>query len=803
MNDNIKNIKILYNKHDDNYSFLLQKYDCKNTKFDLLKTIILDNMKYLIYPVGYNNLSKSFNKSIQYLYNKIFINDKYIFLDIFNDPKLNEIIKKFNNYIDNYLIINIDNYDTNLIKSIKSKLNLQYKISNDNNIKQYIKHYFYQNILFKKNLQLDIYKKYSFNIDHNIFIINIYNYIYQYNNSYFKNYNIDRFISYIKINSNNDIKDTIQKILDECMIIYNKILDNSKDFYLKLDDIKYNIANKNLIMITTDISNFLSDNIKKLEIKNIKDDTDIDKYLYIYKRYDNMNIEININTNQFKLYLMKNNKIKNNLIQNSLINIERLIYDLILNNDINNKNIIDIYENSKTMIYELEENVVKKYIKNILLFEKNNNSFYNEIHREYNILKENRDNDIEDIKNIYGFIKQYIYNKLKIREKDIIDIDNLINDNYDKICKYFIFTKYDLRENYGKFNDNIRKPPNEICKELLNSDKLYLELIHPKYCYYKIFNNITDKDILEKYEEKKYQIESHQKQGIFGINSETLKFRTCHDYYFNNFRELKYDEDNKEEWPGFKNFQLNYNKLGVYMIAKRDILFCIRYVNDKRMPLHFYEDKSNKTYFLEKLNKAMIYNENINNENFNKLFKNSNYIYLGIIRKKIDKLNNNNGKNLLFYIFYDKSLDFIITYDQYLNPLTNFLFRKPFLFTYMELQQICMYLNLYGYCYKNDENNIFYSRFNIFDDNEYYPDDIYKPLTKDQFNQILNYYRENMNVIKCYKYPSLDIDKPSGLSKNIINNDKKSTQLYFVKYYKQDNVIQSTQLEHSVNYKKS
>ena len=157
-----------------------------------------------------------------------------------------------------------------------------------------------------------------------------------------------------------------------------------------------------------------------------------------------------MNSEQYKLYLYKNMmKIKKAVIYNSLINIERLIYDLILNQDINNKNIIDIYINSKLSIYELKDDEVKKYIKNILLFENNNNNFYNEIYREYEIIEKNRNNDIEDIKNIYKFIKNYIYNKLKIKEEDKIDKDNFINNNYDKICKYFIFTKYDLKENYG------------------------------------------------------------------------------------------------------------------------------------------------------------------------------------------------------------------------------------------------------------------------------------------------------------------------------------------------------------------
>ena len=240
------------------------------------------------------------------------------------------------------------------------------------------------------------------------------------------------------------------------------------------------------------------------------------------------------------------------------------------------------------------------------------------------------------------------------------------------------------------------------------------------------------------------------------------------------------------------------------MIAKRDILFCIRYVNDMRIRIHNYEDKTNKNSFLEELNKSIIYDENINIDNFNEIYKNNNYIYLGIIKKKIDKLENNIGENLIFFIFYDKSLDFIITYDQYLNPLTNYLFRKPFLFTYMELQQFCMYMNLYGYIYNNDEKNIFYSRFNIFNDNEYYPKEIYEPLSKEQFNLTLSYYKTNMTPIKCFKYPSLAIDKPTGLlSKNIINNniDKKSSQLYFIKYYIQDGNIKGEKTKHSVDYK--
>ena len=107
----------------------------------------------------------------------------------------------------------------------------------------------------------------------------------------------------------------------------------------------------------------------------------------------------------------------------------------------------------------------------------------------------------------------------------------------------------------------------------------------------------------------------------------------------------------------------------------------------------------------------------------------------------------------------------------------------------MELQQSCLYLNLYSYKYKKSDYYIFFSKYDIFNINEIYDEEIYKPLTLKQFNETLEYYRNNLEIVKCYKYPSLNIDLPSCINKNdIINkfkqyNDKLySSQIFIVKH---------------------
>ena len=92
---------------------------------------------------------------------------------------------------------------------------------------------------------------------------------------------------------------------------------------------------------------------------------------------------------------------------------------------------------------------------------------------------------------------------------------------------------------------------------------------------------------------------------------------------------------------------------------------------------------------------------------------------------------------------------------------------------------MCIYSNLYAYLHNEDKNYIFFSKYNIFDEKTDYDKDVYSPLNKEQFDIVLEYYRNNLTLIKCNKYPSLDIDIPKctnkkELSKHFenINNEK-------------------------------
>ena len=94
---------------------------------------------------------------------------------------------------------------------------------------------------------------------------------------------------------------------------------------------------------------------------------------------------------------------------------------------------------------------------------------------------------------------------------------------------------------------------------------------------------------------------------------------------------------------------------------------------------------------------------------------------------------------LLAAYFYEYDKDRIYIYDHLLNSLHNGLLTGTPSITFMELQQSCLYLNLYSYKYKKSDYYIFFSKYDIFNDNEIYDEEVYNDyLTKSQFKETLN-----------------------------------------------------------------
>ena len=480
--------------------------------------------------------------------------------------------------------------------------------------------------------------------------------------------------------------------------------------------------------------------------------------------------------------IIKLEDITDNKLIDIKLNIEKEIQQFIDNKSIND-NIISIYEKSnKISIYELSDNESYEYIINLInfVYKTDDNPLIRRIRKKYgNIDSEMINKMIKTLEDIFN----YIFNKLDIKIKDRDNIEDIIRDNFDKICKLFIFTPLELRENYGYIDNddrnNKRRSAKVICQELINDNKLYLEMIHPKYCY-KMLNGMNELDIIDRYNEEEYQIEPHQKQGIFGLFRDTKSYRICHDYFWNNLRELTYDRNNNEIYKMIDIYSFEYNKLAFYCISKRDNLFCFRYVNSGRLPIHkFHSVIDNEDRFYNKIENIINYDLD-KDKNINEIIQ-KNLLYIGLVE--------HNKTNMIYFMFYEYDKDRIYIYDHLLNSLHNGLLTGTPSITFMELQQSCLYLNLYSYKYKKNDHYIFFSKYDIFNLNEKYEEEVYKPLTLEEFNKTLEYYRDNLEIVKCYKYPSLNIDLPSCIKKDDIinkfkdyNNKLYSSQIFIVKH---------------------
>jgi len=683
-----------------------------------------------------------------YLYN-----DKYYELK----NKINYIKDKFGwikNYskIDKMFLFFYDDDDINelFINLINIEINqIVYPIGL-NNLSFAINHHI--KILYNIILNNNIYKLDDLFDDNKLNNINniIDNYQINYNNS-----KLTKLLDYFKYKlSDNKINiDYLKQLLKE-NIIYIK-----NRYYKKLLNFtsNKNIIYNDIIELRTKIKKQLNEfNKLKIDIKN-KEDLLQNNNIFnnIISKYYEKILIIKKKLKERRKYINNNNDILDNM--NIIIND---VYNLLYNKNLENYKIINNEKNNNLTIY-----LNKKYLEKYLNKEYTNNIDIkiNKIFDDINVTK---NFELDDIKKIYENKNIVNHNELTYEEvikyffilydnplfNNIFDYiskqlnielnKNIIKQNIDNICKYMLFTENDL---------SFKNIPS--CDQLNN--ELYLELIHPKYCYERYLNE---------------EILPHQKQGIFGFTSDTINYLDCNKYFFNTFL---YKDNNKLKIDNLYTMQLN--KLILYCMSKRDNIFCIRYVNNGLLPIH-------------KINNDNTFFDTIRDIN-------KNDIYLGILEKKINKLPNKPqyGDKIYYYIIYNGHYNEIFLYDHNMICTSNYYLVDPIVVTFMEIQQLCLYLNLYCYSYNKNDNYIFFSKYNIYDDNEKYDEKVYIPLDKKEFKNVINYYRSNMRLLKCFKYPGLNVNLPECIIKKYndklkneiirteldINNIYNETQIYF------------------------
>jgi len=640
------------------------------------------------------------------------------------------------------LLINLVNMEINQILYPLGYNNLFFVINN--NIKDLYK-YIFNNQLFTISDLLDdnIYNKIIDIID-NCEIDLTYPYLQNYYNSiksklslninpqyYIKNY-IKQNIIYIK---NNYLK-RISNLL------YNDNIENlikSKDY--NIDKINNIIKLNNIVKFDDDLKLKIINEMKIINNKDLKNNILEDDNIKILK------IIIIKYINKLESIKKKLESRKNKILEDEEILDNLLLLTNDTNNIINNKlDYFDIIDNEKIKFY-INKNQLKKYRDrflderdiNKLIYDLTNNENFNldtinSIYGSKNIINEyeltydqalkyilkiynNIKNNVNlDINNIYIKIFDYISKQLNLS----INEDTIIN-NFDDISKLFLFSDKDFNNEF-------------ICDDLNN--ELYLELIHPKY-YYK------------KYLEE--EILPHQKQGIFGFTEDTKKYLNCSRYYFTTFLNKK---DNNYEIN--KIYDMGLNKLILYCMSKRDNIFSIRYVNNGLLPLHRLDNEDSFFDMIKEIN--------------------NNDIYLGILEKTINKLIHRHdfSNKMYYYMIYNKNSNYIFLFDHNLICTSNYYLTNPIIITFMEIQQLCFYLNMYCYRYNKNNNYLFFSKYNIFDEKTQYPENLYKPLNNNEFKKVLEFYKQNMTLLKCFKYPGLNINIPDCIKLNYkekLNNE--------------------------------
>ena len=324
--------------------------------------------------------------------------------------------------------------------------------------------------------------------DNNVITIDFFNDCYNYNDKY--NHSITNFI-----NKKNGINPIINKDY------YNTISKNNNNNYYR-NRIKYDNEVINEKFNTNKTPNFIS------YYRNINKD------YYNNKHFNTQNM-INYSNTQNN-FGFKKNIIKNNNINNNSMNTNKYL-------DKNKKDIIPV--NNRIID---NQNI---YNNNVLKAFKNNKKIY--IKPKYNLLKSFEKNQISDQKQ-----KDYIENNNKIKEIEISEVFEDIEDNDDKMIirvnKGNIYEKFDTnKDNINKLyrdkikinNDDINGGNNNI-KEIERNYKISKvnsksKLEKKKFSYFNLNRpiNMETSEIKENKENKNEMEEKSNKDNIILPNN--------------------------------------------------------------------------------------------------------------------------------------------------------------------------------------------------------------------------------------------------------------------------------------------
>jgi len=617
--DNTKN-KIINNYYSSFYIYLYNKLKNDNKIMDVLYLIILSSNDYLnnifYHDIYIDVLIQSYiiyNKNVNIIYiddNKFKINHNnlFIYLDYFNNNKINNVINNKTNNVINIKDENLMNYELQPEKC--DKINI------DNIIKKDL--YNYSNMLY-----FHVIKTYLNNycrLDPNL-LFNITN---------IQNINND-----IINNTNNHIKNFYS--IPETPI---PITDNQIELYLDglifLVDIFFNNnINSNYIYIYNNYPTLdnLLDYYKKNHFTND-----------FYNRYDKYNDDIT---------LYKINKVE-------IINI--ILKELNYNENNDNYKLLDNF-----YIHDQNNNIIPKY--NItydkiirLLRDYRNITYYDRITNKYYIyhykIIENINKLLLNRNNILEILNNNDKNIISIYLDKLDNIINIIINNYNELDIYqhifvdlqdyyfkimYIFNNYMTEQSgipsyYGqRINTNINNNIKEILSEYINDlVKLNIRLyiiesdIYNEYDIYNIYNKYDNYVQILNYLEKFYGTLYQDLNNIINL--------------YNNKQIL---QDNKIIIGLHNDYNYNNNN---YLKSYKELLDVLLSLKEKNNKIYVKLIELNNDFSIEKIEEKNNYYINYNNI-FYKLFENINniynknyeqkgglYKYIDYINKKINKI---------------------------------------------------------------------------------------------------------------------------------------------------------------------
>jgi hypothetical protein len=738
--ENMKDIYVIYThvkeKHDHNFIKKIKEYMKSSEN---LKKFMIEQLKKKYDDERINNIIENYNKIEEdskknNTYNVIEQIEYYIELH-------NKYITKYIDIIESY--IKYDKHHTyykilqSIIKNMRIKKSLCFF---NREIKKRIFEILVKNIsnnYYTNNINEEFGDNYV-----NCYVTMIYKFIYIITNFIYNKYS--------KIYSDRLVYKTENKYA-KFRENYNMIIKCWYDLDRFTNDNKYHVINH-------DNQNVCAYIIKSQFIKAVKYRKSILDKIYVVDNINNINniTEKEIFENLKDMKLDGNYKISTETLLEK-IELAVITYK---NATINIKNIdmsIKHIRNNFNSTYELTEKETKQYIIDMYGSNIEQSELIDRMLQKYNIKLEKKKIFSELLKNM----------KYKSDEE-------MKKKSGSELCKTQLFTYTDIKDNYGK----LYYPKEEVfdikslCFEKID-DKIFLELIHPKYYYYMYIDNKKypnfKEEIIKYYIEKNnkekkieinkdFELEPYQKQGIFGITDYTIDFRKCHHFFFMGFRQFYNNEKNELGHSIIDYYSYTLNKVVNYCMSKRENLFAVRFIN----------------------NGTIAWQRPLNNPNFEKEFieklSNNDIIFLGVIQKKLEKIQNMEDNTIQSFVVYSTLYNGIFTLDETLSSVMDNVIKWPITFTFLELQQFCNYLGMYGYMYKDNTYDLYFSKYNIFDEKCIYDPEVYLPLKLEQFEDVLKHLKKKLIPLSCFKFPPLKNVPKCAINQMKKINDEKNAK---------------------------